>query len=347
MKVLVTGTDGYLGCLLVPVLTEAGHEVVGLDTGYYNTGWLYHGVSITARTIVKDMRDLTVDDVRGFDAVVAMAELSNDPIGDLIGEVTYDINHLGSTHVATVAKQAGVQRFVYMSSCSVYGVAEGEVSEASPVNPQTAYARCKVLVERDVSAMADDTFHPTFLRNATAFGASPRQRFDIVLNNLSGLAWTTGVIAMTSDGSPWRPMVHALDIAKAIRLTLEAPVATIHDQVFNVGSNANNYTVREIAETVGREFPGCQVTFGPPSADNRSYRVNFDKISDALGFSCDWNLTEGAKQLHEVFEAIQLDEATFTGRGHTRLKQIQYLLDTHQVDAALFWTKAASQGSGT
>lgn len=337
MRILVTGTDGYLGCLLAPALMADGHEVVGLDTGYYRSGWLYNGLPRQPLTISKDMRDVTEADFAGFDAVVAMAELSNDPIGDLIGEVTYEINHKGSVHVARTAKAAGVTRFVYMSSCSVYGVAEGIVDETSEVNPQTAYAKCKARVERDVVAMADRSFHPTFLRNATAFGASPRQRFDIVLNNLAGLAWTERNIAMTSDGTPWRPMVHALDIVKAIRLVLQAPTELVTGEVFNVGSDWNNYTVRQIAETVAAEFPGCELSFGPPSADNRSYRVAFGKIRDTLGFRCDWDLAAGARQLHKVFEAIGLDADTFQGRGHTRLKQIQHLLATGQVDDALFW----------
>lgn len=283
------------------------------------------------------MRELQTEDVKGFDAVVAMAELSNDPIGDLIGDITYDINHKGSAHVAQVAKSAGVERFVYMSSCSVYGVADGIVDESSPINPQTAYAKCKALVEGEVAEMADASFHPTFLRNATAFGASPRQRFDIVLNNLAGLAWTQRSIAMTSDGTPWRPLVHALDIATAIRAVLAAPVAEVHNEVFNVGGDDNNYTVRQIAEAVADEFPGCDLSFGPPSADNRSYRVSFEKISTRLGFSCDWDVVKGAHQLREVFEAIQLDDETFSGRGHNRLKQIQYLMASGQVDESLFW----------
>jgi hypothetical protein len=194
-------------------------------------------------------------------------------------------------------------------------------------------------VERDVTALADDDFSPTFLRNATAFGASPRQRFDIVLNNLAGLAWTTHRIAMTSDGTPWRPLVHGLDIAKAIRAVLDAPREDVHAQVLNVGADANNYTVREIAETVGAEFPGCEVSFGEPSADNRSYRVSFAKIREVLpGFGCDWDAAAGAAQLHRVFEQIALDTETFTGRGHTRLAQIEHLLKTGQVDPQLFWT---------
>lgn len=337
MKILVTGTDGYLGCLVAPLLMEAGHEVIGLDTGYYRNGWLYNGLPSVAKTITKDMRDLTVEDLEGVEAVVAMAELSNDPVGDLVGPITFEINHQGSAHVARVAKEAGVSRFVYMSSCSVYGVAEGEVDESSPVNPQTAYAECKALTEQELWKLADDNFHPVALRNATAFGASPRQRFDIVLNNLAGLAWIERNIAMTSDGTPWRPMVHALDIAKAIKTMIDAPIEKIHAEVFNVGSNDNNYTVREIAETVANEFPGCQLSFGPPSEDNRSYKVNFDKIHNELGFSCDWDLKAGAKQLHNVFEAIKLDKETFYGRGHTRLKQIEHLLNTGQVDTKLFW----------
>jgi nucleoside-diphosphate-sugar epimerase len=339
VRILVTGTEGYLGSLLAPTLLGRGDDVVGLDTGYYKNGWLYNGVHETPRILVKDIRHVTPDDLAGFDAVVHMAELSNDPIGDRIGDVTYEINHHGSVHLADAAKRAGVSRFVYMSSCSVYGVAEGTVDETSPTDPQTAYARCKALVERDVTALADDGFSPTFLRNATAFGASPRQRFDIVLNNLAGLAWTTHRIAMTSDGTPWRPLVHGLDIAKAIRAVLDAPREAVHAQVLNVGADSNNYTVREIAETVGAEFPGCEVSFGEPSADNRSYRVSFAKIRQVLpGFDTDWDAAAGAAQLHRVFEQIALDTETFTGRGHTRLAQIEHLLKTGQVDPQLFWT---------
>jgi nucleoside-diphosphate-sugar epimerase len=339
MKVLVTGTNGYLGCLLAPELARRGHEVLGVDTGYYTHGWLWNGVDYTPPTLFKDIRHITVEDLEGVDAIVHMAELSNDPLGELLSEVTYTVNHQGSVRLAKLAIEAGVERFVYMSSCSVYGVAEGTVDETSPVNPQTAYADCKTLVERDLRELASDNFSPTFMRNATAFGASPRQRFDIVLNNLSGLAWTTKKIAMNSDGTPWRPLVHGLDIAKAIWCALEAPREAVHDETFNVGSNEQNYQVREIAETVGQEFPGCEVTFGAAGGDNRSYKVNFDKITSQLpGFSCDWNAARGAHQLHEVFSRIDMDSETFTGRGHTRLKQLQYLINTKQLDSELFWT---------
>ena len=339
MKVLVTGTEGYLGCLLAPELIHDGHEVLGVDTGFYKAGWLYNGVDTTARTLVKDIRHLSVEDLQGVDAIVHMAELSNDPLGQLSPTITYEINHQGSVRLAELAKQAGVSRFVYMSSCSVYGVADGEVDETSPVNPQTAYAECKTLVERDLLAMADDTFSPTFMRNATAFGASPRMRFDIVLNNLSGLAWTTKKIAMISDGTPWRPLVHGLDIAKAIRKVLDAPRDVVHAEVFNVGSSEQNYRVRQIAEIVGDVFTGCDVSFGDSGGDNRSYRVSFEKITNKLpGFSCDWNAERGARQLHEVFSSISMDTETFTGRGHTRLLQLQHLITTHQLDDKLFWS---------
>jgi nucleoside-diphosphate-sugar epimerase len=340
MKVLVTGTEGYLGCLLAPELLRDGHDVVGVDTGYYKYGWLYRGTDRTAYTLDKDLRHLTAADLEGVDAVVHMAELSNDPLGALAPQVTYKVNHAGSVRLATLAKEAGVRRFVYMSSCSVYGVATGgDVTETAPVNPQTPYAECKVLVERDVAPMADDGFSPTFLRNATAYGASPRMRFDIVLNNLAGLAWTTGEIAMTSDGTPWRPLVHALDIAKAIRCVLAAPLDVVHNQVFNVGDSSQNYQVKEIADAVASVFTNCKLSFGAAGGDNRSYRVSFDKIHSTLpGFSCEWDALRGAKQLSDVFSRIQLDAETFNGRGHTRLKQLQYLINTGQLDANLFWT---------
>ncbi|KAF3884518.1 MULTISPECIES: NAD-dependent epimerase/dehydratase family protein [Nostocales] len=341
MKVLVTGTEGYLGCLLPPLLLEKGHEVIGVDTGFYKVGWLYNGTQVTAKTLNKDIRDISIEDLQGVDAIVHMAELSNDPTGQLAPHITYEINHKGSVRLAKLAKEAGVRRFVYMSSCSVYGVAtEGDVTEESPVNPQTAYAECKTLVERDVRPLADDDFSPTFMRNATAFGASPRMRFDIVLNNLSGLAWTTKEIKMTSDGTPWRPLVHALDICKAIVCALEAPRDIVHNQIFNVGDTANNYRVKEIAEIVAGIFPGCQLSFGTQGADNRSYRVSFEKINTVLpGFKCDWDAKRGAQQLYEVFSQIDMSEETFTSRGFTRLKQLEYLIRTQQIDKDFFWVK--------
>lgn len=340
MKVLITGTEGYLGCLLAPLLLERGYEIIAVDTGFYKAGWLYNGTQESAYTLNKDIRQLTVEDFHGVEAIVHMAELSNDPTGALAPNITYDINHKGSLHVASLAKAAGVRRFVYMSSCSVYGVAtEGDVTEETEVNPQTAYAICKTLVERDVRQMADDVFSPTFMRNATAFGASPRMRFDIVLNNLTGLAWTTHEIKMLSDGTPWRPLVHALDICKAIVCALEAPRDIVHNQVFNVGDTANNYRVREIAEIVAEVFPGCQLSFGSSGSDNRSYRVSFEKINTQLpGFKCEWDAYRGAEQLYNVFKQIDMTSEIFEFRGFTRLKQLEYLLQTQQINKNFFWS---------
>lgn len=341
MKVLVTGTEGYLGSLLPPLLMERGHEVIGVDTGYYKVGWLYNGTEVTAKTLNKDIRNISAEDLQGVEAIVHMAELSNDPTGQLSPTITYDINHKGSVRLAKIAKEAGVRRFVYMSSCSVYGVAtEGDVTEDSSVNPQTAYAECKTLVERDVKPLADDDFSPTFMRNATAFGASPRMRFDIVLNNLSGLAWTTKEIKMTSDGTPWRPLVHALDICKAIVCAIDAPRDIVHNQVFNVGDTTNNYRVKEIAEIIADIFVGCKLSFGDSGADNRSYRVSFEKINTVLpGFKCDWNAQRGAQQLYDLFSQIDMTEETFLSRGFTRLKQLEYLIRTQQIDQDFFWAK--------
>jgi len=340
MRVLATGTEGYIGVFLPQVLMVRGHEVIGVDTGFHNAGWLYNGVRRLPKTLLKDLRTLTPEDLEGVDAVVHMAELSNDPVGQLNPEITYEINHQGSIRLAKLAKAAGVERFVYTSSCSVYGVAtESQVDEESPVNPQTAYAVCKTLVERDVAELAEDGFSPTFLRNATAYGASPRMRFDIVLNNLCGLAWTIGEIRMESDGTPWRPFVHILDICKAIALTLEAPREAVHGEIFNVGDSRSNYQVRDIAEIVAGEFPDCRLTFAAEAGpDNRSYRVSFDKIATKLpAFSCEWDAERGARQLHEVFRTIEMTDETFNFRGFTRLKQIQYLLGTRQIDEDFYW----------
>jgi nucleoside-diphosphate-sugar epimerase len=340
MRILLTGTQGYIGAVMGSTLLEAGHEVVGLDTGFYREGWLFTdpSVQLEPSLIVRDVRKLTADDLRSFDAVVHLAELSNDPVSAHNPEVTYEINHRGSLRLAELAKQAGVSRFVYTSSCSVYGVADGVVTEESQTSPQTAYAKCKVLVERDVAALADESFSPVFLRNATAFGASPRMRFDIVLNNLAGLAWTKGEIALKSDGSPWRPLVHIRDICKAALCCLQAPRDAIHNEIFNVGDTNANYQIREIADVVGQTFKGCSVSFGPPDKDNRSYRVNFSKIHDQLpGFKCAWNPERGAEELRAVFSRIPLTLELFEHRAFTRLTCLAHLVESGQIDSRFFW----------
>jgi nucleoside-diphosphate-sugar epimerase len=339
MKILVTGSDGYIGSVLAPLLIERGHDVAGVDAGYYRAAWLYPGPERIPATLRRDIRDLEPADFAGFDAVVHMAELSNDPLGQLAPDITYSINHKGSLHIAELAKAAGVSRFVYTSSCSVYGIAtDDDVDEESPTNPQTAYATCKTFVERDVLAMASDDFSPTFLRNATVYGASPRMRFDLVLNNLAGLARTTGLVAMTSDGTPWRPLVHVLDVCKAIAVSLEADRNVVHNEVFNVGDTAQNYRIREIAETIGSVFSDCEVTFGPPSGDTRSYRVSFAKIHKSLpDFSCEWDAERGARQLFDLFERIGLTADDFDHRSYTRLKQLDHLLTTNQLDETFRW----------
>jgi nucleoside-diphosphate-sugar epimerase len=351
LNVLVTGSQGYIGTRLVRFLKDRGYpNITGLDAGYYVDGQLYDLPGATdASYIQKDIRSITVDDLSGFDAVVHLAELSNDPLSMHNEANTYAINHEGSVQLAERSKEAGVSRFVYTSSCSAYGIQNGDEikTEASEPIPQTAYAKCKVLVERDVSALADETFVPTFLRNATAYGPSPRMRFDIVLNNLAGLAWTTGVIRMTSDGTPWRPLVHVEDICRAIACTLEAPADTVRSEIFNVGDTDENYQIREIASIVADAFPGCELSVGDSNEDdNRSYRVSFAKIHDALpDFHCEHTVEDGANQLRDVFEQVDLSHEMFTFRAYTRLKQLQHLIDTGQIDEAFFRQAAPSASS--
>jgi nucleoside-diphosphate-sugar epimerase len=344
MKILITGTEGYIGARMAPIFAARGHEITGLDSGFYRDGCLYLdplGMPVAPVTRYKDLRDVTPQDFEGFDAVVHLAELSNDPLGQNRPEITFKINHEGSVRIAKAAKQAGVKRFVYASSCSVYGVGSGGdfLDETSPTNPQTAYAHCKVNVERDVTPLADDNFCVTFMRNATAYGPSPRMRFDIVLNDLCALAWTKKKIAMVSDGSPWRPIVHIEDIIEAVRCVLEAPTAAVNGEVFNVGATSENYRIREIAAIVAEAFPGCEVSAGPPSSDNRSYRVSFQKIETKLpGFQARWTAQRGAEELHALFRRIEFGMAEYEYRAFTRLKQLKYLQRTGQVNDDLYWS---------
>lgn len=338
-RVLVTGAEGYIGHLLSARLLSRGYDVVGLDTCFYSQGLLYHDGCDRPRTLCRDTRRVSVDELRGFSAIVHLAELSNDPLCEFNESSTYDINFGGSLALAEKAKKAGVRRFIYSSSCSTYGASgDAERTERSSVDPQTAYARCKILVERGVSELADRDFVPTFLRNATAFGASPRMRFDIVLNNLAGLAWTTRCIRMTSDGTPWRPLVHVEDICDAMIACLEAPEEAVANEVFNVGDDNQNYRIRDIVDAVATVFPRCTVAVGSNNGDNRSYRVSFEKIRKHLpDFRCRWDIQQGAEQLRRVFEQIALTEQGFTAAPFTRLRQLRHLVETNQLDADLYW----------
>jgi len=340
VRVLITGTEGYIGSLLAPLLVEHGHEVTGLDTNYFADGRLEGGAEKSFPRITKDLRNLTARDLEGYDAVVHMAGLSNDALGQLSRRLTYEINHHGSIRLAAFAKAAGVTRFLYSSSCSVYGRSDEEiVTETSRLDPQTDYAVSKLLDERELADLADDTFSPTFLRNATAYGVSPRMRFDLVVNNLAGMAWTTHQITLISDGTPWRPIVHALDICNAFVAALGARREVVHNAVFNVGRTDENYQVRDIATAVANAFPGCALTLGARDPDQRSYRVSFDKIARELpAFACAWDLPKGLAQLRSLFERVQLTDDRFKFRGFSRLDQLKHLVDTGQLDRDFFWT---------
>jgi nucleoside-diphosphate-sugar epimerase len=339
VNVLITGTDGYIGCLLAPLIIASGHAVVGLDTGYFRDARLGSDPDNSYPTLDKDLRHIEARDLVGFDAVLHLAGLSNDALGEVSRAVTYDINHRATVRLATLAKAAGVTRFVYASSCSVYGRSDANiVDETSPLDPQTEYARCKMLDERALGALADDGFSPTYLRSATAYGASPRMRFDLVVNNLAGLAWTARRIALVSDGTPWRPIVHLLDICGAFRAALAAPRDTVHNQVFNIGRSDENYQIHEIAEAVAQVFPGCELSFGASDGDQRSYRVGFEKASKHLpGFCCTWDLHRGLTQLRELFESVALTDAGFRHRSFTRIRQLRHLLEEDRIDASFFW----------
>ena len=320
MKVLLTGHQGYLGTVMAPMLAESGHDVTGLDTGLF-ADCIIGAAPHDPETRAVDLRDVTPQHLAGFDAVIHLAALSNDPLGALAPEITYDINHAASVRLARAAKEAGVSRFLYASTCSVYGSAgDGLVTEDAPLNPLTPYAESKVRVEADVSALADDSFSPSYLRNATAFGFSPRLRADIVLNNLVGHAVLTGEVKVLSDGTPWRPLVHARDIATAFVRTLEAPADAIHDRAFNVGTEANNVTVAEIAQAVADTVPGSRLSItGETGADPRSYRVDFSLIRSILpGYDATWSIADGAAELFEHYTRHGLTQESFDQR-FTRL----------------------------
>lgn len=339
MRVLVTGSEGYIGAVLVPILVSAGHDVTGLDTCYFTeTDFLPASTAIPLTR--KDVRDIESEDLRDIDAVVHLAALSNDPLGDIDPDLTVDINFRATLRCAELARDAGAQRFIFASSCSMYGVSGGEVlDERSPLSPQTAYARSKVDSEKEIRLLARDGFSPVFLRNGTAYGISPRQRFDLVLPDLAGSAWVHRSIRMISDGTPWRPLVHIRDISQAILCSLEAPVERIHNEAFNVGANEENYQIRDIAHMIHEIDPEAEVVLGTKSpADTRDYHVDFSKAREGLPkFAPRWTLRRGIQECFETFKQVDLSAATFKHRLHRRVSQIRFLQENGRIDSKLRW----------
>lgn len=341
MRILLTGHRGYIGALAGPVLVSGGHSVVGLDVDLFagcDFGDMISGIA----EMRKDLRDLGEVDLEGFEAVVHLAALSNDPLGSLDANLTYEVNYRGSVRLAALAKAAGVRRFVFSSSCSTYGAAgDAFLDETAELRPVTAYAESKVLVERDLSQMADDHFSPICLRNATAYGASPRLRLDVVLNDLVASAYATGRVYIKSDGTPWRPIVHIRDIVAAILCVLEAPQDAIHNETFNVGQTEENYRISQLADIVAETVPGCHIEYAAGGGpDTRCYRVNCDKIRRVLPNFCpQWNARKGAQELYEAYQAAALSIAELECGRYSRISQIQKLMKAGSLDASLRWRR--------
>ena len=340
MRVLVTGHLGFIGTLMVPLLGRAGHDVVGLDTDFYAASTFEDGI-VSVPHLRGDIRDVRASDLAGFDAVVHLAALSNDPLGDLNPAITYDINHSGTVHLAEAAKTAGVRRFVFSSSCSNYGATSGDalLTEEAAFNPVTPYGKSKVLAEQDLGKLADARFCPVLMRSATAYGVSPRIRFDLVLNNLTAWAVTSGRVHIKSDGSPWRPVVHAQDICRAFLAVLEAPEEQVRNQAFNVGRTSENYRVSELADIVHATVPGCEIEYAADAGpDSRNYRVSCDKIARVLpSFRPRWTAREGARELYEAFVRHALAVEDFEGPHYRRIDRIQTLIADRRLGDDLRW----------
>lgn len=338
MRVLLTGHDGYIGRVVAPMLRGYGHEVEGLDSHLFEGCTFGPDTGRVAGTR-SDLRDFDPVLLRGFEAVVHLAAISNDPLGDLDPAITYEVNHLASVRLAQASKDAGVERFVFSSSCSLYGAADPDrmLNEKAQFNPITPYGRSKVLVERDVAGLADDAFSPTYLRNATAYGVSPRLRVDIVVNNLVGCAHATGEILVKSDGTPWRPLVHVEDIGRAIVAVLDAPREAIHDQAFNVGRNEDNHRVSEVAEIVAEALPGTRIRYAEGGGpDPRSYRVDFSKLQKAVpAYRPVWTVRQGVEQLVAAYREFGLSREDFLGPRYVRLERIKQRLAEGTLDTAL------------
>jgi nucleoside-diphosphate-sugar epimerase len=337
MRTLVTGHNGYIGCVLVPLLQEAGHEVVGLDNYLYETCTFGADV-VDPPALRKDVRDVTVEDLEGFDAVIHLAAISNDPVGDLDPETTYEINHRAASRLAALAKQAGAERFLFSSSCSLYGAAGDDyLDETAAFNPVTPYGQSKILAEDDMRALADDDFSPTYLRNATAYGVSARLRGDLVVNNLSAYAFTTGQVLIKSDGSPWRPLVHIEDISRAFLAVLDAPRELVHNAAFNVGHTDENYRVRDVAAIVENVFAGSEVSYADgASPDIRNYRVNCDKILNTLpAYQPRWTVRKSVEELHDAFGRHGLELEDFLSRRFMRIQHVRELQAEGALDQRL------------